>query len=114
VNDDGVFITSTENMRKDDIVTEQNISNQHIPQNLTMNRGFIEDKNPWQIMREAKEQHEKEENEKLQKEEEMKAMEENKHHEVRVIKKDNNDTKNDSIADEKKDNKKSLNFLEDE
>jgi hypothetical protein len=67
-NDDSVLNESNHN-----ITTEQTTTSQHISQNLTMNRGFIEDKNPWQIMREAKERYEKE---KLQKEEEMKRVNE--------------------------------------
>jgi type IV secretory pathway TraG/TraD family ATPase VirD4 len=102
------------NVSNDDSVLNE--SNHHIITEQTQSkpiiRDYLEGKTPWQIMREAKEQYEKEEIEKLQKEEE--AMEENKHHEVLVATEDNNDTKNDSIADEKKDNKKSLTFLEDE
>ena len=59
VNDDSVFITSTENMRKDDIVTEQNISNQHITPTPTARKDFLEG-NPRQIMQDTQEQWAKE------------------------------------------------------
>ena len=89
-NDDGVS-----NEGNHHITTEQTSTNQHISQNLTMNRGFIEDKTPWQIMREGKEQYEKEEKEKLQKEEEIKSMSEDD----KIIKKDDSTNTHNNIVE---------------
>ncbi len=107
-DDDNILNGDKTNIINNNITTEQSISNQQIPQipitKPTIKRDFLEG-NPWEIMRECQE---KWEQERVQKEED------DKQNTTEQEETDNINTNNTSISDAKKDNKKSLNFLEDE